>query len=182
MKKYLSILIIILAIVFASGCTDNGNETSGNVLNNTKVYNGDGFTFEYPLDWETIVSQGRDSIVAVGDPNSADASGNAGVNVVIQKTVKPQGMQLKDYYNATYTQFASGNVSFVPVSDGTIVINGITAYENVYKVNSGGQKQQRAIWIPHNNLIYIILCSAPVSDYNNQQENFNKIINSFKFI
>ncbi|MGB9936675.1 MAG: PsbP-related protein [Methanobacterium sp.] len=180
MKKYLSILIIIVTVIFASGCTDNGNQTSGNALNKTKLYTGDGFTFEYPSTWETIASHGRDSAVAVGDPSSADASGNAKVNVVIQKTVKPQGMQFQDYYNATYTQFASANMSYTPVSEGTIVLNGITAYENVYKINSDGQKEQRAIWIPYNNLIYIILCSAPVSDYENQQENFDTIINSFK--
>jgi hypothetical protein len=61
-----------------------------------------------------------------------------------------------------------------------MIVNGITAYENIYKINSDGQKQQRAVWILKNNRIYIILCSAPVNEYSSQQPNFDAIINSFK--
>lgn len=182
MKKYLPVLILISSVVLASGCTDNGNQTSGDVNSKNKVYSGDEITFEYPEGWETISSQARDSLVAVGDPNSAEGNGNARVNVVIQKTVNPQNTTFKDYYTATYTQFASQNLGFIPVSDGTLVVNGITALENVYKINSSGQKQKRAIWILKNNRIYIILCSAPVSEFNNQQKNFEIIINSFKVL
>jgi hypothetical protein len=71
-------------------------------------------------------------------------------------------------------------MSFVPISDGTIMLNGVSANENIYKINSGELKQQRAIWIQKNGRIYIILCSAPVSEYNSQQANFDTIINSFK--
>lgn len=182
MKKYLLVLILISAIVLASGCTNSGNQTSENVQNKTKVYSGDEITFEYPAGWETIASQARDSAVAVGDPNSADSNDNVRVNVVVQKTIKPQNVTFKDYYNATYTQFTSQNLGYIPISDGTVVVNGITAFENVYKINSGSQKQERAVWIMKNNKIYIILCSAPVSEFSSQQANFDSIINSFKVL
>jgi hypothetical protein len=182
LKKYLLVLILISSVILASGCTTSGNQTSGNIQDKTKIYSGEEITFEYPKGWETIASQGRDSIVAVGDPNSADGNGKTQINVVIQKTVKPQNSTFKDYYNATYAQFASQNMGFIPVSDGTLALNGVTAYENIYKINSGGQKQERAIWILKNNRIYIILCSAPVSEFNNQQANFDTIINSFKLL
>lgn len=180
MKKYLPVLILISAVVLASGCTDSGNQTSGDVNSKNEVYIGDEVTFEYHEGWETISSHARDSLVAVGDPNSADENGNTRVNVVIQKTIKPHNTTFEDYYTATYAQFASQNLGFIPVSDGTLTVNGIKALENVYKVNSRDQK--RAIWILKNNSIYIILCSAPVSEFNNQQKNFEIIINSFKVL
>lgn len=182
MKKYLPVLIIISAVVLASGCTDSGNQTSGDVNGKNKVYIGDEVTFEYPEGWETLSSQARDSLIAVGDPKSADGNGNTRINVVIQKTIKPQNTTFEDYYTATYAQFASQNLGFIPLSDGTLTINGIKALENVYKINLDGQKQKRAIWILKNNRIYIILCSAPVSEFNNQQKNFEIIINSFKVL
>lgn len=182
MKKYLVALALISSVVLASGCINNGNQTSGNVQNKTKVYSGDEITFEYPKNWETIASHARDSVVAVGDPNSADSNGKARVSVVIQKTVKPQNATFKDYYDTTYAQFASQNLGFIPISDGTILVNGITAFENIYKINSDGQKQERAIWILKNNRIYIILCSAPVSEFSSQQGNFDIIVNSFKVL
>lgn len=180
MKKYLLILILISAVILASGCINNGNQTSGNAGNKTKTFSGDDISFEYPASWQTIASQARDSLIAVGDPKTADGNGQTQVNVVVQRIAQPQNETFAQYYTDTYAQFASQNMSFVPISDGTITINGVSANENVYKVNSGEMKQQRAIWIQKNGRIYIILCSAPVSEYNNQQANFDSIVNSFK--
>lgn len=180
MKKYLLISTLICALILSSGCINNGNQTSGNSTNTTKTFSFDDITFQYPKNWETLASQARDSVVAVGDPDTNDGSGKARVNVVVQKTVLPQDKTFLQYYNETYAQFASQNISYMQISEGTIVINGLNANENVYKVNLGGEKQQRAIWIEKDGRIYIILCSAPVSEYNNQQANFDIIVNSFK--
>lgn len=181
MKNYLIIFILISALVLSFGCTDKGNQTSQNSKNDTKTFTGDDISFQYPGSWKTIGSQSRDSVIAVGDPATNDGNGNARVNVLIQKTVLPQGQTFLQYYNSTYTQYKSQNLGFEPVSEGTVVVNGITAYENIYKINSGEQKEQRAIWIQKGGLIYIILCSAPVAEFNNQQANFDIIVNSFKF-
>lgn len=184
MKKYLLILILLSAVVTASGCTDGGNQTENTTLNQTNTYNGEDFTVKYPKDWEQLTSKAQNSVVAFGDPNSADSKGNVQINVVIQKVVKPNGTTMQQYFNATYTQFASQNLGYQPISEGNITVNGVKALENVYKVNSGVLKQQRAVWIEKGNLpvIYIILCSAPVSDYDAQQENFDLVVNSFKLI
>ena len=166
----------------ASGCINNGNQTGNNTSNNTKTYSGDEFTFNYPANWQIITSQAQNSTVAVGDPNSADSNGNAQVNVVIQKAILPSDMTLQDYYNAVYAQFSNQSLGYKPISDGSIDVNGRPALENVYKINSGIQKQERAVWLQNNNVIYIILCSAPVYDYSNYQANFDTIVNSFKLI
>lgn len=181
LKKYLIAIFIISTVITASGCTNSGNQTSGSA-NKTQIYNGGEFIFEYPSNWKQVNSQALNSTVAFGDPSSADANGTTQVDVVIQKAVKPTSVTLQDYYAATYAQFAAQNLSYAPVSEGSIVINGMNGLEIVYKINSPTPKQQRVIWLQKKNVIYIILCSAPVSSYNSQQGNFDTIVNSFKLL
>ena len=181
LKKYLFAIILLLSIVLISGCTTTGNQTTSNTSTGVKLYNGDQFSFNYPSTWQLIISQAQNSSIAVGDPTSADSSGNVQVNVEIQTAVKPSNITIQEYYNSTYAQFAAQNLGYRQLSDGTITVNGKTALENVY-ILSSISKEQRAVWIQDGNIIHIILCSAPVSQYNNQQANFNTIINSFKLI
>ncbi len=183
LKKYLFAIILLLSIVLTSGCINNGNQTTNNTSNVTQAYSGDQFTFNYPSSWKLISSQAQNSTVAVGDPATADGNGNVQVNVVIQTAIKPSNVTLQEYYNETYAQFAAQkNLSYMQLSDGTLVVNGRTALENVYTIDLSVPEQKRAIWIQNGSKIYIILCSAPVSQYNSQQANFNLIINSFKLI
>ena len=181
LKKYLFAIILLVSIVLVSGCTNTGNQTTNNTSTGVKAYNGDEFNFNYPTSWQLISSQAQNSTVAVGDPSSSDNSGNVQVNVEIQTAIKSANITLQDYYNSTYSQFAAQNLGYKQLSDGTITVNGRTALENVYVLTSIA-KEQRAVWIQNGNKIYIILCSAPVSQYNNEQANFNTIINSFKLI
>ncbi len=181
LKKYLLAIILLISIVLISGCTTSGNQTTTNTSTGLKSYNGDQFNFNYPSNWQIITSQAQNSTIAVGDPTSADSSGNVQVNVEIQAAVKPSNVTIQDYYNSTYAQFAAQNLGYKQLSDGTITVNGKTALENVY-VLSSISKEQRAVWLQNGNNIYIILCSAPISQYSEEQENFNTIINSFKLI
>ncbi|HEX3014257.1 MAG TPA: PsbP-related protein [Methanobacterium sp.] len=180
MKKYLFAIILLVSVVLISGCT-TGNQTTTNASTSIKTYNGDQFNFNYPATWQLIISQAQNSDIAVGDPSSADSSGNVKVNVEIQTVVRPSNETIQDYYNSTYAQFAAQNLGYRQLSDGNITVNGRTALENVYILNSVS-KEQRAVWIQNGRNIYIILCSAPISQYNNEQGNFDTIINSFKLI
>jgi|GEM_PF-258122 len=182
LKKNLILIALISGVVLASGCTDSGNQ-KGNTTNETQTYQGDEFTFNYPSDWLQIQNTAPNSTLAIGDPDSADANGNVQVSVVVQKTLIPSGTTLQDYFNATYAQFAAQDLGYKPISEGTVLINGINTLENTYYINSGNtQKRERAIWIQKNRVIYIILCSAPVSDYSSEQKNFDTIVNSFRLI
>lgn len=181
LKKYLLAIILLVSIVLISGCTTTGNQTTSNTSTSAKSYHGDQFNFNYPSNWQLITSQAQNSTIAVGDPSSADNNGNVQVNVEIQVSVKPSNITMQDYYNSTYAQFAAQNLGYKQLSDGTITVNGKKALENVYILNSLS-KEQRAVWIQNGNTIYILLCSAPISQYSSEQENFNTIINSFKLI
>ena len=183
MKKYALLIIAILAlVVFASGCTTGGNQTSTQPTVPTKTYSGNGISFSYPENW-TQLSQisSSNAIVAFGDPKTVDSStGNVNTLAVIQKVALPSGSTLKQVYDSTYAQFAQDS-SFKTISDTTTTVDGNTAYVNTHTVDvSGVQKQEKAVWLEKNGNIYVILLGALPSVFDSQQANFDAIINTFK--
>jgi hypothetical protein len=171
--KYALVVIIILAlVVFASGCTDS-----------TKTYSGNGISFNYSGSWQQLQQvSSPNAIVAFGDNKTADQStGNVNTLVVVQKVAMPAGATLKQVYDSTYQQFAQQDSSFKTISDTTTTVDGTTAYVNTHTVNVDGvQKQEKAAWLEKNGNIYVILYGALPSAFNNQQANFDTIINTFK--
>ncbi|MGB9937424.1 MAG: PsbP-related protein [Methanobacterium sp.] len=190
MKKYAFFIIAILAlVVFASGCTSSGNQTSNQQSYQptvpTKNYTANGISFSYPDGWEELKSIATpNAVVAYGDPKSVDAAtGNVNTLMVVQKVALPSGTTLKKAYDDTYSQYAATDPSFQQISDKTITIDGTTAYENIHKVSvSGVQKQERAVWLEKGGQIYVILCGALPDAFAAQQANFDAVINTFKVV
>jgi len=179
MKKYpfLILLALLCLVVSVSGCVSSGNETN----NTTSHYSQNGISFDYPGTWNTANAVSNNSLAAVGDPNSVDnTTGEPQTFVLIQKS-NATSSDLQTAYNANYASLFT-NTSYQRVSEGNITVNGATALENVYTVNStsGTAMQMQAVWLKENSDIYVILCGATQSDFNNQQDNFNMVINSFK--
>lgn len=190
MKKYLPIVAIIALVVFAAGCVDSGtnNQTSNDTSVDTSVpnipsttYAKNNISFKYPESWTNkITSSTPNTVTAVGDPDSQESDGNINTLAIIQKTDLPSGQTLKQTYDATYNNYANES-SFQEVSERTLNINGLTAYENIHKVDvSGVQKQERATWFEKDGTIYVVLCGALPSDFESQQTNFDLITFSFK--
>ncbi len=176
MKKYpfLAVIIILALIVLTSGCVNN------NTSNSTKSYSGNGISFVYNGTWDIANTTSPNAIVAVGDPKTVDAQNNPYTFVLIQKPNTTQGNDLQNTYNQNYAKLFN-NSSNRRVSEANITINNIKALENVYTTNSGGvQRQMRAVWISQNGIIYVILCGSIPSNFDNEQKNFDMVINSFK--
>ena len=184
MRKYVILVMAILAVVvFSSGCTTDGNQTSDQSKVPTKSYSANGISFDYPESWvelKDIVT--ANAIVAYGDPKSANASsGNYNTLMIIQKYSMPSNATLKQVYDATYSQAAAQNPTFQQISDTTTTVEGTTAYVNVHKIDTSGvQKQEKAVWLEKDGNVYIILMGALPDAFNSQQENFDTIVNSFK--
>ena len=181
MKKYILGVIIILAVIFVSGCITNsnsGNNTTGNDTSPLTLAK-DGVLIKYPGTWVVANSGSNDSIVAVADPKSKDpGTGYSNVNVNIEK--RSLSTSLNDYFNQTYTQLFS-DPNYTPIAQGSVAIGQYTALESVYTVNSNGTiKQHRALWIENNNEVYVILCTAPQNEFQNQVKNFDFIISNFR--
>jgi hypothetical protein len=172
-KKYpLLIIALLVSIVAVSGCVSNQNQT------NQTSYSQNGVTFNYPSSWQVANTTSPNAVVAVADPKTVDNQSSPTTLVVIQKSNATGDLQT--VYSENYANFFN-NTGNQRVSEGNITVGGAQAIENVYTANeSGVQKEMRAVWLTRNSQIYVILCSALQSDFNNEQSNFDMIINSFK--
>jgi hypothetical protein len=69
----------------------------------------------------------------------------------------------------------------VKISNDTLIIDGITAYEDIYLVNNGQLNDVtfNQIYFVKNDTTYLITLQAPQSNYNNVKPVFNMFLNSF---
>lgn len=177
MKKYILGIIIVISVIFASGCISNSDEVEEpQTLTQGRV------TIKYPTTWVVADSKNNETIAAVADPNSINSNSGLGeVSVSIQKRTL-NGTSLNKLYNETYSSLFS-NSDYNLTSEGSLTIGGYNASECVYTINPNGTgvvKQQKAVWIENDNDVYVILCTAPQNDFQNQLKNFDFILNSFK--
>jgi photosystem II reaction center protein PsbP len=180
MKKYILGIIIILAVIFVSGCitdSNNGNNTNGTVNPTTLAKNG--ISIEYPGNWVVANSGANDSILAVADPKFEDSNtGLSSVNVNIER--QNLSSSLISFFNQTYSKLFS-NSSYTLLAQGNASVGQYKALECIYTQDANGSiKQHRALWIENNNEVYVILCTAPQDEFQNQANNFDFILSTFK--
>ena len=172
--------MVIFAVISVSGCigdSNNDNNSTNDTSPLTMAKNG--VLIKYPGNWVVATSGSNDSILAVADPNFKDSdSGFSNVNVNIER--RNLSSSLATYFNQTYTKLFS-NSDYSQMAQGNTSIGSYNALEAVYTQDSNGTvKQHRALWIEHNNEVYVILCTAPQEEFQNQVKNFDLIISSFR--
>ena len=98
------------------------------------------------------------------------------MNVNIQK--KSNVRSLESEFNSNYNVLAR-NSDFNILFEGNVTFNGESALEADYTDESSGvSKQHKAVWIQKGSDIYVILCSAPQSEFDAKVSTFDFIINS----
>jgi hypothetical protein len=166
-------MVLLCSVVLASGCISDNKQS-----NATKTYSQNNISFNYPGDWEIANTTSPNAVVAVADPNTVQ-NGSPTTFVLIQKPAVTKGSNITTLYAANYASFF--NNTYQQVSEGNVTVNGVNTLENIYKTNTtGDQKQYQAEWLSENGTIYVMLCVANASDFENQQSNFNLILDSFK--
>lgn len=183
MKKYILGIIIIISVIFVSGCISNSED---NNTDQPQTLNKGGISINYPATWVVASSKNNETIAAVADPNSVDsATGLGKISVSIQKKTlnssSKNSSSVDALFNQTYQDLFS-NSTYNLIAEGNATVGQYTnASESVYTIDQNGTvKQQRAIWIKQGNDVYIILCTAPENEFAAQSKNFEFIINSFK--
>jgi len=72
------------------------------------------------------------------------------------------------------------------ISNNTLTIDGVTAYESVYRVNDtqnfGELMRMHQIVFVKNNTVYVILLQAPDKEFDSEEPVFDMVLNSFKVI
>lgn len=109
-----------------------------------------------------------------------ESSGNIVTLVIIQSIPLPSGKTLKDVYDETYRSFEQES-GYQLISERTLTIDGVTAYENIHRINVDGvTKQERATWLEKNGKIYVILCGTSPERFDTENRNFDLITYSFQ--
>ena len=176
MRKYFLAIIVIIAVIFVSGCI--GGETTSQYSTDIKMTSKDGVVIKYPSDWVISESTSNNSIISVSDSKSIDSSKIAQVNVNVER--KKLDMPIDTFVNQTNTAL-SKNPSFNLISSGKVLVGQHEAIEVIYTSDSNGTvKMHKAIWIEHNGDVVAILCTAPQEQFDSYDAIFNFIINNIE--
>jgi hypothetical protein len=71
--------------------------------------------------------------------------------------------------------------SYKLVSSGSVVVNNKEAYEYVYTSTQGtGEKEHKAIWFEKGGQAYVIMYSAPISDFENNLYVFDFVLSNIQ--
>ncbi|MGF7119471.1 PsbP-related protein [Methanobacterium oryzae] len=165
MKKWISIIAIMLVVVCAAGCIDSS----------PKTYTGNGLSFQYPADWSSYESDLQKSMGSSGDVLVSLGKGDEGVFVAKMNLGTAQ-VSASEFADAFKSSASSGRLTFV--SEKTVTVDGSTGYEKVFKYTENStQLYASCTFVKNNGTIYMILIGTP----NNDQETVDMILNSFKF-
>jgi PsbP-like protein len=172
-KIIFPLILTILVVITVSGCvTEQKN-------NQTNKYSQNGVSFDYPQNWTVANVTSPYAVAAVADPTTVQ-NGRPTTAVIIQKPPFIKGANLKLAYENNYANFFN-QTGYKKVSEANITSNGTKIYENIYTINTAGlEKQYRVAWLSKKRKIYVILCSALKEDFDQEQANFDLVINSFQ--
>jgi hypothetical protein len=112
----------------------------------------------------------------VADPASSTPWEKYTTSVSVERKEMPAGSSLQDVFEQAYQNIDQA----VAISEGTAVVDGVTAYEKVYKLPHGEPWFQiRDLWLEKGSTIYIISCWALPDHFDEAQVDFDTIVNSF---
>jgi len=163
MKKWISIITILVVIVLISGCASKQS------LPNTKNYSANGLSFTYPGNWsemdttfyQSILGDKGQLLVLVGD-GSNSAFGIAKLNTEKNQTLKDLVITYKLSLKSNGTEF---------ISEEPITIDAVKGHE--ITVKASGNYFSSILFIK-NNSSYLV----GFESQNNDQQTFNQIIKS----
>jgi len=170
------VALVAVSIVFIGGC--NGQSpTDGPTPPTTPVTPGYirvddhklGYGFEYPEDWESQVVEGEDveSILMFTKP---------GTPTTLIVTVELSNLSLEEIKE----EFREGlkGLGGTILEEREIVVSGREGYEVIYRPITAVVKIRQVIFIA-NGRSYMLVCSTAEDLYDEYEETFDHIINSF---
>ena len=166
MKKWISILAVLILIVTISGCTNNQTQPAN------KTYSGNGLSFVYPGNWNELDKTAYQSalddkgelLAVVGDGSTM--FGIARLNKVKNQTNITLN-NLVVYYNSTF------NKGTEYVSEDLVTVDGVKGYE--ITVKASGNYLSGVLFIKNSTNYLAVFESS-----DNSQKTFNQIISSLK--
>jgi hypothetical protein len=201
----LSLVLLILAGLACQGLPED-NETSDTESDNqesteldeqgttgsddqTNHFENDEISFDYPEGWQALSEfwpeyqpghderLDADQLIGVADPASSTPWEKYTTSVSVERKEMPADASLQDVLEQAYLKNTD---LVVAISEGTAVVDGVTAYERVYKMPHGEPWFQiRDLWLEQGGRIYILSCWALPNNFDEAQSDFDTIIQSF---
>ncbi|MGZ7050098.1 MAG: PsbP-related protein [Methanobacterium sp.] len=159
MKRWAPIIIILLIVIFISGCVQ------------PQIYNSNGISFQYPGDWKNDYK----SNVQNSFGNSATvlvSLGKENNGVVVCKMNTPQ-VNLNDLNSIFKSNMQYNGYQFI--SENKRTVDGNDVQEIIFKENSSGIYGS-CVFLQNNNETYLIIVGTP----NNDKSTVNMVLDSFK--
>ena len=87
----------------------------------------------------------------------------------------------RNFIDKFYSNFLANNTSSRILSSRNITLNGVPAYEVVSEETiDGTQVKSRSLWFDENSELYVLVLVAPSNKFDQEQNNFNLILNTFE--
>lgn len=175
LKKSIIIISFVVLLVCAFSCVSaQDNNADLTMLSLSKG----GLSINYPSNWGYSDSSSNYSIMAISKLDSIDSSGIGQVNINFEK--KAVDGDLDSYLNKTYTSMQRDS-SFNLTSAGDVMVDGIQAHEYMYySSHNDTMKGHKAVWFEKGGQAYVMLYSAPVSEYDDNVYVFNYILSDIQ--
>ncbi len=110
---------------------------------------------------------------------SARRQGQAGVYFAVASAPLPEGLSLEDVYRQTYDPLID---ELRDVSEGTTIVDGLSGFEINYQRPWGEPWWRfRDLWLEKDGVIYVLSFHAPPGAFDDHQEEFTEILDSFTF-
>lgn len=165
-SDFLLITLTLLSMILIAGCI------------NSKHYEENGISFDYPSNWKTgSIYDLPGAIVGVSESSQVD------VKIFRYKT---NNTSLREVYlnSLTNKSIALDKYCYKQVSNSTLTVDGVPAYEQIYQIGCNitqTRQKIKEVWLEKNGYIYKITCTViPPEDFTTQNPSFDKIINSFQ--
>jgi hypothetical protein len=154
-------------------------------------FENDQFAFDYPAGWQTLDAiwgdrftpaseneLGAREINGVADPATSTPWERYSVYCEVAVRELPAGRTLEEVYHEAY--LTSPAAIEQVISETTLTVDGVTAYEYIYTQFWGEPLwQRRDVWLEKNGVIYILTCKALPNRFEERQADFDLIVNSF---
>jgi hypothetical protein len=200
-KRYIGLILgILIVVVLSAGyIIDNMTGTVTNINMDGNTYSGDGVSFNIPANWQVskIVDGSTTniditnnnpivdgSIANIAMTNNTNYNPNNDTKITVAVSPIPKGMSNQHVIDMIQNPQNQGN--YQKISNNTLTVDGITAYETLFRVNDSSISNEiltsEQIIFNKNGNTYGLTFQAPENTFNQEKSNFNITLNSFKVL
>lgn len=167
-------LILLLFLISVTAVSSSDEKSDVSIMSLSKG----GITIQFPSDWGNSQATSNYSIMAISKIDSVDGLGIGQININIEK--KPVEGDFATFVNESYDKMQKDS-SFNLVSSGTVSVADKEALEYIYTSTQGtGEKEHKAIWFEKGDQAYVIMYSAPISDFEDNLYVFDYVLSNIQ--